>query len=633
MLSARLHWLPWYPAVLLALFAVSTALADDTSIASEQAEIEAEIARLIDQLGHESFATREQAQAELARMGLLAFDALHVAQSHEDVEIARRARFLVRSLRIGWIRDEDSRKVKEILRGYDEADADDRRSRMDHLSLLGDFKGTEALCRLVRFETGEVLSKEAALTVMQQEPPSDAGRRRELSATIRRTAGFSKRTAATWLRAYAETLVDPASAAPQWNKITRAERQVLDEHPEQSNRLIVRDLLLWQTEMLYGSNDREEADVVARKVMTFIEQGPKVGPGRPRALHPKNEEVVHLVDWLVERQRWSMVVEASDRFEDVFAKNSPLLYRLAEAQENLGQHHAAQQTVDKALKSNPDDPALHVIAGLFTQQRGKMDWAEKEFRLVIEGEKPGSTHALRARLLLSELYHDRGREKEAADMLEPVVQLMQSDEEVADTIQRIGREPASVISRMHFFRGEQLASAGKTGEAADQYEMAIKAEATDADVLISMYRLPGATQEFRAKTLKYIDEAANTFKERIARLKEIRQRSIQIGESEQRDAADYYLGTAHNQLAWLIGNTTGPFDEAVEHSQKSLALRPDTGGFLDTLAHCYFSQGNFEKAVEVQRRAVELEPHSGLILEALDRFETALEQQQDKDGS
>ncbi|MBT4011247.1 MAG: hypothetical protein HOF15_02910, partial [Planctomycetaceae bacterium] len=52
------------------------------------------IAGLIEQLGNDDFTTREVAQGKLLEHGLFAFDQLHVAQHHDDIEISKRAMFL-----------------------------------------------------------------------------------------------------------------------------------------------------------------------------------------------------------------------------------------------------------------------------------------------------------------------------------------------------------------------------------------------------------------------------------------------------------------------------------------------------------------------------------------------------------
>jgi tetratricopeptide (TPR) repeat protein len=79
-----------------------------------------------------------------------------------------------------------------------------------------------------------------------------------------------------------------------------------------------------------------------------------------------------------------------------------------------------------------------------------------------------------------------------------------------------------------------------------------------------------------------------------------------------------------NQYAWLIGNTRGDFDEAIRLSQRSLELKPETSGYMDTLAHCYAGKKDFANAVKWQTKAVKLDPHSGQIVRALERFQKAL---------
>ena len=82
--------------------------------------------------------------------------------------------------------------------------------------------------------------------------------------------------------------------------------------------------------------------------------------------------------------------------------------------------------------------------------------------------------------------------------------------------------------------------------------------------------------------------------------------------------------TPYNQLAWLISNTEGDQQEALRCSQKSLELKPNEAGYLDTLGRCYFALGDYENAVKTQTRAVELNPFSGLMSKQLELFREAL---------
>ncbi len=183
-------------ALLLGSIFACDALADQSTPPSDD-EQTAKTQALIEQLGNKNYATRQKAQAELSRLGLAAFDALLDAQEHDNVEVALRAKYLVRGMNIGWVREDDPPEVKAILRGYEAADAEHRRSILDKLAMEDNHLGTEALCRLARFETNELLSKKAALLVMLQDAPPDEEALAAYTNTIRRAIGVSRRTGAS----------------------------------------------------------------------------------------------------------------------------------------------------------------------------------------------------------------------------------------------------------------------------------------------------------------------------------------------------------------------------------------------------------------------------------------------------
>ena len=130
---------------------------------------------------------------------------------------------------------------------------------------------------------------------------------------------------------------------------------------------------------------------------------------------------------------------------------------------------------------------------------------------------------------------------------------------------------------------------------------------------ISRYRLPDRTAEYHQQTLDL-----------IAKSVEIMQRQIEISPDEP---------TYYNQVAWLVCNTEGDFDEALKLARKAVELRPFSGAYHDTLAHVYFARGDYKNAVDEQTRAAELEPHSGLINKQLKVFRAKLEQAQHKAGA
>ena len=87
-----------------------------------QEEFEAQrtvISALIEKLGSSDFTTRELAQSRLRELGLIAFDQLHEAQTDNDIEVAKRATYLIRSLQVQWALRTDAPEVRRLLAKYD----------------------------------------------------------------------------------------------------------------------------------------------------------------------------------------------------------------------------------------------------------------------------------------------------------------------------------------------------------------------------------------------------------------------------------------------------------------------------------------------------------------------------------
>lgn len=576
--------------------------------AGTQADIDRRVRRLIEQLGAPQYASRELAQAELRRLGLSAFDALLNAQSHEDIEIALRARYLLRSMQVNWAQETDPPEVKRILKSYGEQGLAERHNRMVNLSKLTDMLGLDALCRLARFETSDVLSKQAALLVMNLTDVEDAARRRELAERVAKDVGLSKRTAGVWLATLARTLRDAEATADEWRQLSGTEQETLAQFPDKSSPEVVRDLLRWNADLLFRVERDEDAAVVIRESLNLLDGS--------------RENILDIVDWLMVRSKWSLVEMVSQRFPEAFAQDALLSYRLAEAALKQGDTAQAQRAAEQARQLNPEDADEHIVTAYSLQERGMIEWAEAEYRLVMKLSEPGSLEDLRCRFLLSEMLHDHLKEREAAEVLQDVVNRMDDSPQVMENVQkRLGRDPGSIRSRMHYFYGQHFAAQGQHAKEVEHYSKGIEHDPTDADLLIGMYRIPNPDAAFRKKTLEYIADATRVFREQVA---EYEQQAEQAPREEFREWAYRQLAMAHNQLAWLVANTTGDYDEALRSSHRSLELRPGEAGYLDTLGRCYFAKGDLESAVRYQREAVRLDPHSGQIVRQLKMFEKAL---------
>ena len=208
----------------IALFAAGVVLtlvpaalaARDESPQPEQAQ--KRIERLIEQLGDDDFLIRERAQAELAELAFEAFDALSEATTHEDLEIAARARHLLRLMRVQWTTDSDPPEVKKLLAGYELLNRKDKLSKISSLARIAGGKGIPALCRLVRYEQSPVLSKRAAMELLGSQPLGEAPTE-ELAGMLREGVGSSRRPAAVWLIAWLRFADDPQAAVTDWTKL------------------------------------------------------------------------------------------------------------------------------------------------------------------------------------------------------------------------------------------------------------------------------------------------------------------------------------------------------------------------------------------------------------------------------
>ena len=565
------------------------------------AELAKRVDRLIEQLGDPRFPVRERAQLELAEMGSAAFDALTTAQSHRDLEIAHRARSLVQSIRMDWVRESDSEAVRKILADYDLQSDQERRKRIAQLALKSQAEGLAALCRLVRFERSVQLSKEAALAVMDQKRPDEAAWP-ERSRIILDETRLSKRPAVRWLAAYAQFPTKPEEAIAAWKSILDEEEEQTRRLPTHEQRAIQAGLLRQQVIMLLEAERKDEA-LAAMRRMLDVENS-------------DGQSLAQLIEWVIRQEAWPLVDEVASRLDRqptgnaYLTSNAYLMYLIAQAYDLRGDVKRAEEIAAKALNQKDGDIDHHFRLAYQLHQKGFLKWAEREYRAVI-GPNPQAVdvpYIAYTYGLLGELLNDQQRFGEAADVLAEYVKTMESKPKARQGRGGFERSPSQVAARMHFFRAKQSAAEKDTARQIEHLNKALAHDSMEADVLIALYRADQSPEE-REKVRTKIRNAATLFKQKLI--------------TSPDDT------TAMNQYAWLVGNTEGDYDEAIRLSQRSveLASEEQTGGYLDTLAHCYAAKKDYETALKHQARALELEPHSGEIRRAYDRFKRLRDEQ------
>jgi tetratricopeptide (TPR) repeat protein len=565
------------------------------------------IARWIEQLGSPEYAQREKASEELRRVGVAAFEALHAAQHHADVEIRKQAEYLLRAIRISWIQDDDSEEVKRLLRRYQQEDYGERLQQVGQLGRVAHGQAIPALCRLARFETSEVLSKRAALEILRYDLAAQQLDAEHVVQQIHQVVGGSQRKAVQWLQVYARYLQDPLATLADWQRLAGEEAEAVRLRPDKDRVAVLQDLLRWQIESLQKLGRDAEMLAVLRQLL------PLLGDSR--------EELLQTVEWLLQQQAWALVDDLVGAFPEPFRQDAFLLYRRAEAALRQGRTDEARALVAQALALKADDePFLHVELAVDLQNRGLFDWAEQEYRRTIETSPQGTHPPVEAAIRLGWMFHDLGRNHQAYEAFKQLVDLMTQDKAVVRRVQELNHVPQQVQGHMHFSRALDLADQQKWDEHRIALEEALKYDQENADILIAMYRVPNADEAWQRKTHGRIERLREAYGQQVARAQ-------RDAEAVPGSATNVALARALNQYAWLISNTFGDYEAALQSSHRSLELIPESAGYLDTLARCYYAVGDYAAAARHQRRAVELEPNTGQIRRQLELFEKTLQEQ------
>lgn len=224
------------------------------------------VAQLIAQLGDKDYAVREHAQDQLAQMGLDIYDALVEASANDDLEIASRARYLLRLLRSQWTSPSDPAEVQDLLRGYDVQPV---AARLQRIRALGDqpkAAGVTPLCRLVRFEKSPQLSTWAALEVLDH-LPAEASQRLKYLRTVREGIAGSRRSSAMWLLAYAKIENESKTALDEWTRLTEAEVNAVQRNPDRNHAALAAALLYHLAEAQLRSGQGEAAERTAERAL------------------------------------------------------------------------------------------------------------------------------------------------------------------------------------------------------------------------------------------------------------------------------------------------------------------------------------------------------------------------------
>jgi tetratricopeptide (TPR) repeat protein len=297
----------------------------------------------IGQLGDPDYSVRERAHEQLAAAGFDAFEALSDATEHEDLEVAARAKYLLRLIQVEWSREDDPETVKAILGDYEALTPEERLTRIRQLAWHPGDGGLAAACRLIRYEQAQLLSKLASLELlnrMQADPAVFERWARRLPSAL----GSGSRPGVQWLRTYSQFREAPKEAVAALSALVEAEQITLKRSPEQSSPRIVALLLYHLAALEKKQGETDAAEKTARRARD-------VNPGRtPLALLVRVETAATL-------KRIGLGAWAAEEFRHVIKTGVddfiPLAYlNLAEMYHDEGQNLKAAEMLAELLKRN-----------------------------------------------------------------------------------------------------------------------------------------------------------------------------------------------------------------------------------------------------------------------------------------
>ncbi len=285
-----------------------------------------------------------------------------------------------------------------------------------------------------------------------------------------------------------------------------------------------------------------------------------------------------------------------------------LFYALAELQDAVGLKEELDESLFQALDlpsviSEDGRMMAHMVAANYLWRRNFNVWAKKEFLMIAQKEVAMKTSAYFCAGQQASLL---GEDEQAAELFGIVI------ENLRDPTRRVNdyfaESPEMVKARQKYYLAKLAVGRGEIKDAKKLLDEAVQFRPDEVDSLILRYQIGNDDPEYKKRTESLINTQIAMLKQNVANL-------LQIPDLNESHAVSF------NQVAWLMANTDGEYEFALNAAKKALSLSPDDPGILDTLAHVYALGKEYDKAVETQKLAVKYAPQAALFREILTEFE------------
>ena len=289
-----------------------------------------------------------------------------------------------------------------------------------------------------------------------------------------------------------------------------------------------------------------------------------------------------------------------------------LFYALAELQDATGLKEELDETLFQALDVHPiltDEIrgslfTPHFMAANYLGFRSLHAWAKNEYLMVAKRDNQMKSVAL---FMAAKEAGYLEEDELAAELFGIVAEAIGDPRNQANDY--FDQNPNYVKTQHKYYLAKLAVSRGEIADAKKLLDEAVQIRTDDVDSLILRYQIGNDDEAYKKKT----DEL-------IARVIANAKREMQ-GRVHVREQIEYYA-MPFNQAAWLLANTDGDYELALNSAKKAAEFSPCDPSILDTLAHVYALGKEYDKAVETQKKVVQYAPQTTVFRSALKKFET-----------
>ncbi|MCL2743785.1 MAG: hypothetical protein FWE67_08040 [Planctomycetaceae bacterium] len=541
------------------------------SVAQEQ-----DVKALIQQLGDDSYVVRQRAEAQLLRMGVSIYAELRAALNNSDAEIVRRAEQIIQQFNLVKQGDDDE-NVRIFKSEYPKEASRVKQARWIQILASPDFtfgnpsgSGLQMLCRLLRSEKEHPLRAEAAKALIASAPHTESVREK-------------------WYQTLTE--------------------QQLEAEQDELCSLVFQFAQVRTAVNVLKKNTEKKYKEEARKNNTPLNYPVKLTPDAQ--LMKQVKEIAAAIGKFQKAPENNTLIPGS--WFDIL-----VYYAIAELYEDLGliQERDTAQKAAVAVRPKPIAEDLlapvdpldgrpffneHFFVARFLSERNRFRWVLDHCKIVLQD---GSIAYRRdAFSMAANSVQMLGDYEAAAEFLQQKIDLVKSDDykrQYSDSDEQIRNNEA----RRFYCLAQQSADSGDWKKAAELIEEVLKRDPEEIDTLILRY-----------EALKRLPELDANNKDSMKNLIEGAVRKV-----EQHMHSGMFASVVCNQAAWLLANTGGDYQTALDLISITMKEEPESPVYLDTQAHVFALGKEYKKAVETQEEAVRLAPDAEVFRKALEKF-------------